>query len=82
MLFQDKVAIITGASQGIGKNIALTLAAEGAHVCVFDIVQEGAEEVVREIRNAGGNASVHRLDVSDSNQVSAAVEAVVKNLSS
>ncbi|MCJ7679381.1 MAG: 3-oxoacyl-[acyl-carrier-protein] reductase [Candidatus Aminicenantes bacterium] len=82
MLFQDKVAIITGASQGIGKKIALTLAAEGAHVCVFDIVQEGAEEVAREIRNAGGNASVHRLDVSDSNQVSAAVEAVVKNLSS
>ena len=81
MLFQDKVAIVTGASQGIGKKIALTLAEEGSHVCVFDVVQDGAKDVVNEILRAGGRASAHCIDVSNTEQVMTAVDAVVKSYS-
>jgi NAD(P)-dependent dehydrogenase (short-subunit alcohol dehydrogenase family) len=52
----DKVVLITGAGQGVGRAIARTLAAEGTKVAVNDVVTERANAVVREISDAGGIA--------------------------
>jgi 3-oxoacyl-[acyl-carrier protein] reductase len=51
-----KVALVTGSGRGIGRSIALKLAAEGARIVVNDLDQAPADEVVREIRAAGGEA--------------------------
>lgn len=70
---EQRVAIVTGAAQGIGAGIAKELAADGHRVVVADINQEGAEKVATEI---GGVAK--RLDVSDADQVAAFVADVVE----
>jgi NAD(P)-dependent dehydrogenase (short-subunit alcohol dehydrogenase family) len=65
MRFLDKVAIVTGAAQGIGATYAKRLAAEGATVIVSDIQAENGEAVAREIVDGGGKAVFMHLDVSD-----------------
>ncbi len=65
----DKVAIVTGAANGIGKAIAKRYGDEGAHVVVNDIDQTAAEAIVRTINAAGGSALAVVADVSDSTQV-------------
>jgi NAD(P)-dependent dehydrogenase (short-subunit alcohol dehydrogenase family) len=65
MRFTDKVAIVTGASRGMGRAMALGLAREGAKVVVVDIVPGGGEEVVQEIEKGGGEALFVRADVSN-----------------
>jgi 3-oxoacyl-[acyl-carrier protein] reductase len=61
---KDKVAIITGASQGIGREYALRFAREGAKVVVADIREKQAQEVAQEIASLGGEALALRTDVS------------------
>ena len=62
---EGKVAIVTGASKGIGASIALHYAAEGASVVVnYSSSKEGAERVVKEIKQNGGNAIAVQADVS------------------
>jgi 3-oxoacyl-[acyl-carrier protein] reductase len=78
MRVQDKSIIVTGAGQGIGKGIALRLAAEGAKVIVNDIDAGLGESVVREIVDAGGTASFVAADVTNSDQVKALVAAAVQ----
>lgn len=78
MRVQDKSIIITGAGQGIGKGIALRLAAEGANVIVNDINAALGESVVKEIVTAGGVASFFAADVTNSEQVKALVNAAVQ----
>jgi 3-oxoacyl-[acyl-carrier protein] reductase len=78
MRVQDKSIIVTGAGQGIGKGIALRLAAEGANVIVNDIDAGLGESVVREIVDAGGTASFVAADVTNSEQVKALVAAAVQ----
>ena len=74
MSLSDKSAIVTGSASGIGREIALTLAAESASVTVADRNLEGAESVARQIVESGGTARTVQVDVTDSGQVDAAVE--------
>ena len=63
MRLKDKVAVITGAASGIGKESALLFAREGASVAACDINEAGAAETASLIRNAGGNALSVSVDV-------------------
>ncbi len=75
MLLDAKIAVVTGASRGIGRAIALKLAAEGAKVVVnYAGNVHAAEEVVKKIEGLGGEAFAFQCDVADG----AAVDAMVK----
>ncbi|RWE77158.1 glucose 1-dehydrogenase [Mesorhizobium sp.] len=79
-LLANKTAIVTGASSGIGRAIALKFAAEGANIVVADTVEqpiEGGESTVELIRSAGGKAVYMKTDISDWNAVDALVGATV-----
>jgi len=76
---REKVAIATGASRGIGRAIALALAAEGAKVVVnYASSSEAAQLVVTEITEAGGNAIALQADVSKLEQVDALVNGTLE----
>ncbi len=76
---QGQVALVTGASRGIGRAIALELAAAGAQVVVnYASSPEAAAAVVAEIEAAGGTAWSHQANVADEQQVEAMVKAVLE----
>jgi len=77
MVLKDKLAIITGASRGIGKAIALDLAKAGVYVILTARDEEELKEVVRTINNDGGKASAFHLDITNE----AAVEQFLISLS-
>jgi NAD(P)-dependent dehydrogenase (short-subunit alcohol dehydrogenase family) len=66
---RNKVAIITGASKGLGKAIALALGSAGASIALVSRDGERLKSVMEEVKNAGGNARVFVVDVSDEKQV-------------
>ena len=75
---QDKVAIITGASRGIGRAAAAALATEGAHVVVNYARSSGAaDDVVAQIQAMGGEAIALQADVSQADQVEALIRATM-----
>jgi 3-oxoacyl-[acyl-carrier protein] reductase len=74
---QDRVALVTGAAQGIGAAIAHRLAAGGARVAVLDLNADAAHATAEQITAAGGSAIGLGADVSSSEQVEAAVDRVV-----
>jgi 3-oxoacyl-[acyl-carrier protein] reductase len=74
---QDKIAIITGAGQGIGRAYALRFAEEGAKVAVADINDSNAEQVAKEIEAAGGEAIAVKVDVADEESTKAMAKATV-----
>lgn len=76
---EKKVALITGASRGIGKQIALTLAREGVFVVVnFNGSGERAQEVADQIKENGGEGIIYQCDVSDFAQTEVMVKDLVK----
>ncbi len=74
-----KTAVVTGASSGIGRAIALRLGAAGAHVVLGGRTRDAMEEAAREIGKAGGSASVVALDVRDPAQVRELVDGAVRD---
>lgn len=77
MNLKDKIAIVTGAGQGIGKAITLRLANAGANVAIMDLNLASAEEVADEVKNLGRQSLPIQADVSQSVDVNAAVEIVI-----
>ena len=77
-VLDGKVAIVTGAAMGMGEATARLFAAAGAHVLVSDINAEGGEATAEGIRQAGGDASFFRTDVSSAADVEAMVRAAVE----
>ena len=69
-----KVALVTGAGQGIGRGIALVFAREGARVCVVELKAHRGERTANEIREAGGEAIAIAADVGDPARVRAMVD--------
>jgi 3-hydroxybutyrate dehydrogenase len=76
MRLKDKAAIITGAASGIGKDIAIRFAQEGAKVAIADLNKQAADAAAKEIRAAGGVAMGVAMDVADEQAVNAGVAAV------
>ena len=66
-----KTTVVTGGGRGLGSSISTAMAAEGAHILVVDRNQEAANDVVAQIKAAGGSASAETLDISDRQAVMA-----------
>jgi len=77
MQLKDKVAMITGAASGIGKEIAVEFAREGAKVCIADLAADAAAATAKELIQSGGTAMSVVMNVTDEAQVDAGVASVV-----
>jgi meso-butanediol dehydrogenase/(S,S)-butanediol dehydrogenase/diacetyl reductase len=80
MTIKGKVALITGAGQGIGRAIALRLANDGADIAIVDLNEEKMKAVADEVRAAGRKATTFKADVSKRDEVYAAVDHAEKEL--
>ena len=80
---RGKVAVVTGGASGVGREIAMSLAAEGAHVAVnYRSSAKDAEALVGDIVAKGGNAKTYKADVADLAAVKAMVDEIVKDFGS
>jgi len=80
MLLKDRVALITGAAQGIGKQIAVTFARQGADIVVADINLEKAAATAKEIEALGRRALALELNVTDFSKVEEAINKILDKL--
>jgi len=74
MRLKDKVALITGAGSGIGRESALLFAREGAKILIVDLKEELGKKTVQEIKKTNGEASFFRADISSANEVQAMIQ--------
>ena len=77
MQLEDKVAVITGAASGIGKEIASTFAREGAKIVIADLNQKAADATAAELDPAGRRALGVAMDVANEDQVNAGIEKAI-----
>jgi NAD(P)-dependent dehydrogenase (short-subunit alcohol dehydrogenase family) len=75
--FENKVALVTGGASGIGRATARAFARDGAKVCVADVNEQGGEETVRLIKEAGGEAFFTKCDVAKAADVEGMVRKTV-----
>lgn len=80
MRIDNKVALITGAGQGIGRGIALRLAHDGANIALVDLNEEKMNAVADEINAIGRKTTIFKADVSNRDQIFAAVDHAEKEL--
>ena len=80
MTLEGRVALVTGASQGIGHAIALRLASAGANVAIAARNQEKLDALVQQITAAGGKASAFGLDVAEEEQIKSVFKNVIAQL--
>lgn len=81
MTLEGRVSLITGAAQGIGKEIALELARAGSDIAVADILFDKAEQTAREIEALKRKAKAYHMDVSDTDEVQQTVNQIAKDFS-
>ena len=79
MELQNKVALVTGGAQGIGKTISEELVRNGAHVVLGDVNLEGAQATAEAINNNGGSASAVKIDVSNLAEVKQVFDSILKD---
>jgi 3-oxoacyl-[acyl-carrier protein] reductase len=79
MLLKDKVALVTGGGQGIGKAISVRLAKEGAHIAVCDINLEIAQNCAKELEKIGVKAAAFQSNVADAKSAEETVNKVIDN---
>jgi len=77
-MFENKVALVTGAGSGIGRQAALNFARHGAKVVAADIAEDGGNETVAMIKKAGGEAIFFKADVSKAADVQAMVNKTIE----
>ena len=82
MRLENKIAVITGAGQGIGKGIALALAREGANVVISDINLKEATKVVREIEELGRKSFAVKTDVTSKKEVDDLIKKTIEKFGS
>src|SRR5512144_2468608 len=80
MRLAGKVAIVTGAAQGIGRGIALCMAREGADIAIADLQVEAADKVADEVKALGRRACAVKVDVTREAEFSALFEEVRRTL--
>lgn len=73
-----QVAIVTGAAQGLGQQIAITLAANGAKVACLDMNKESMEDTLKAITDAGGSAEAYECNVTDRERVDEVVDEIAE----
>ena len=78
MRLKDKYVFITGAAQGIGREIALMMAQDGAHTAIADINEEKAQLVKEEVEKLGQKAWAFKLNVSESTEVSSVLKTFIE----
>ncbi len=75
---ENRVAMVTGSGDGIGRIAALALSEAGAHVCVSDLNAASAEKVASEIKEADGSADSWQLDVSKNQEIEKTISGIVE----
>jgi 3-oxoacyl-[acyl-carrier protein] reductase len=78
IVFKDRVAIVTGAANGIGKETALALAREKVAVSLWDMAEEAGKAAAAEIENGGGKAMFLKVNVANQSEVESAVQATLE----
>src|SRR5512139_2844959 len=81
MTLNGKTALVTGAAQGIGREIALALAQDGADVAICDVNLEAAQKTAADIEAKGRKSLALKANVADSGEVTAMVDQVVQKFS-